>query len=80
MYAVPYFSGKKVFYTMSARNYEKLGSFFPVLTVPVKTLVEEYNVNFIIVDTTVIPPDRIDLEDFEAVVEENGYILFERFI
>jgi hypothetical protein len=33
-YAMPYFAGKKVFYTMSAQNYESIAAFFPVLKVP----------------------------------------------
>jgi len=78
-YAIPYFSGKKVFYTVSARNCEKLASFIPVLTVPVKKLVDEYSIDFVLVDTTIVPVNRIDLSGFRQVVEENSYALYERF-
>lgn len=77
-FAVPYFSGKKVFYTMNARNYDKLGAFFPVLTVPLKTLIEEFDISFVIVDTTIIPVSGLDLNGFQLAMEENGYALLER--
>lgn len=77
-YAIPYFSGKKVFYTVNARSYEKLASFFPVLTVPLKELIEKYNIYFVLVDTTIVSLDQIDLKDFRPVMEENDYLLLER--
>ena len=77
-YAVPYFSGKKVFYTMSARNYEKLAAFFPVLTVPVDVLSREYGINFVIVDTMVVAVEALDLNGFKLVMERSGYVLFEK--
>jgi hypothetical protein len=78
-YAIPYFSGKRVFYTVSARSYEKLASFFPVLTVPLKELVDEYCIDFVLVDTTIVHVNRIDLSGFRQVMEENSYALYERF-
>jgi hypothetical protein len=77
-YAIPYFSGKRVFYTVSARNYEKLASFFPVLSVPIKSLVNKYNIDFVLVDTTRVPIDNLNLNGFKVVMEENGYALLER--
>jgi hypothetical protein len=77
-YAVPYFSGKKVFYTMSARSYEKLAAFFPVLTVPIGILSEEYGISFVIVDETIVPVEALDLTGFKLVMERNGYLLFEK--
>jgi hypothetical protein len=77
-YAVPYFSGKKVFYTMSHRNYEKLGLFFPVLSVPLKELTEEYDIHFVLVDTTIVPVSRIAADGFKMIMEENGYALMDR--
>jgi hypothetical protein len=77
-YAVPYFSGKKVFYTVSASSYEKLASFFPVLTVPLKRLIAKYDIHFVLVDTTIVSASRIDLTDFKPVMEENDYLLLER--
>ena len=78
-FAIPYFSGKKVFYTMSARNYEKLAAFFPVLSVPLDTLIKEYNINFVLVDTTIVPVSVIDQSTFKPIIDENGYVLFEKF-
>jgi hypothetical protein len=77
-YAIPFFTGKKVFYTMSARNYEKLAAFFPVLTVPLGTLSREYRINFVIVDRTVVPTSDLDLSDFRLIMERNDYLLFEK--
>ena len=77
-FAVPYFTGKKVFYTMSAQNYEKLAAFFPVLTVPLKTLSEEYGIHFAIVDREVVPLNSLDLSGFDEVMERNGYVLLEK--
>jgi hypothetical protein len=77
-YAVPYFSGKKVFYTMCHRNYEKLGLFFPVLSVPLKELIEEYDIHFVLVDTTIVPISQIAPKGFEMIMEENDYALLER--
>ena len=77
-FAIPYFSGKKVFYTMSARNYEKLAAFFPVLSVPLDTLIKEYNISFVLVDTTIVPVSVVDSSTFEPIIEENGYVLFEK--
>ena len=78
-YAVPYFSGKKVFYTMSARSYEKLAAFFPVLTVPVDVLSREYGINFVIVDTMIVAVEALDLSRFKQVMERNGYLLLEKY-
>jgi len=77
-YAVPYFSGKKVFYTMSARNYEKLAAFFPVLTARVDVLSGEYDINFVIVDTMVLDVEALDMVGFKRVMERSGYVLFEK--
>jgi len=77
-YAIPYFTGKKVFYTMSARNYEKLAAFFPVLKVPVKELSKEYDINFVIVDKTIVPLSALDLSSFKPVMERNDYLLLEK--
>lgn len=77
-YAIPFFTGKKVFYTMSARNYEKLAAFFPVLTVPLHALSREYGINFIIVDRTIVPVGELDLSDFRLVMDRNDYLLFEK--
>jgi len=77
-YAIPYFSGKRVFYTMSARKYEKIAAFFPVLTTPLSTLSREYGICFVIVDTMVVPVEELELSGFKRVMERNGYLLLER--
>ena len=77
-FAIPYFTGKKVFYTMSARKYEKIAAFFPVLTTPLGTLSREYGICFVIVDTMVVPVEELELSGFKRVMERNGYLLLER--
>ena len=77
-FAIPYFTGKKVFYTMCARDYEKIAAFFPVLTVPLKTLSKEYGIHFAMVDTTIVPIKELDLSEFKPVIERNNYVLLER--
>jgi hypothetical protein len=77
-YAVPYFTGKKVFYTMSAQNYGKLAAFFPILTVPLKNLTQEYAINFVLVDRRAVPTDAIELPEFKQVMERNDYVLLEK--
>jgi hypothetical protein len=77
-YAIPYFTGKKVFYTMSAANYEKLAAFFPVLTVPIETLSRQYGINFVLVDKKLVLVDEIDLSSFKAVIGQNDYLLLEK--
>ena len=77
-YAVPYFTGKKVFYTLSARNYGKLAAFYPVLTVPLKTLSEEYGIDFVIVDAMAVRVSALDLSGFKPVLERNDYVLLEK--
>jgi hypothetical protein len=62
---------------VSGKDFEKLGTFFPILTVPVQTIVREYDINFVIVDTTVISSSDVQLEGFKQVLEENGYVLYE---
>jgi hypothetical protein len=79
-YAIPYFTGKKVFYTMSARNYEKLGAFFPVLTVPIETLSQQYAINFVMIDKKSVPVDALGLSGFKPVMEQNDYLLLERYV
>jgi hypothetical protein len=79
-YAIPYFTGKKVFYTMSAANYEKLGAFFPVLTVPIETLSRQYGINYVLVDKKSVRVDAIDLSGFKPVMEQNDYLLLEKSI
>jgi len=79
-YAIPYFTGKKVFYTMSASNYEKLSAFFPVLTVPIEELSREYGINFLLIDKTVVPLNALGLSGFEAVMEKDDYVLLERTV
>lgn len=70
-YAISYFTGKRVFYTMSARNYEKLAAFFPVLTTPPEKLVDEYDVNLVLVDNAVVSVSGIDLKGYRQVMEKN---------
>jgi hypothetical protein len=77
-YAIPYFTGKKVFYTMSAANYEKLSAFFPVLTVPIAILSRQYGVNFVLVDKKSVRVDEIELSGFGPVMEQNDYLLLEK--
>ncbi len=77
-YAVPYFTGKRVFYTMSARNYEKFAPFFPVLKVPIKSITEQYGINFIILDENVVPIESLDLSGFRQIMEHHGYLLLEK--
>lgn len=77
-YAVAYFTRKKVFYTMSAQNYEKLAAFFPTLTVPLKNLTQEYAINFVLVDRMEIPTGALELPEFKQVIESNDYVLLER--
>ncbi len=78
-YAIPYFTGKKVFHTVSARDYEKLGPYYPVLKVPVKTVLQEYGISFILVDKRIVPVEALDLPGFKQVMEKNDYLLLERF-
>ncbi len=77
-YAVPYFTGKRVFYTMSARNYEKIAAFFPILTVPLASLSEEYGIDFVIIDKILVPVDALDLAGFKPVMERNDFLLLEK--
>jgi hypothetical protein len=77
-FAVPYFAGKRVFYTMSAEKYEKLEAFFPVLTVPVERLSQQYGISFVIVDSKVVDPEELGLSSFKLVMERDGYMLFEK--
>jgi hypothetical protein len=77
-YAIPYFTGKKVFYTLSARYQEKLSVFEYVLAVPISTLSREYGLNFVILDRKIVPVEAIDLSDFKPVMERNDYLLLEK--
>ena len=72
-----YFSGKRILFPVSARNYEKMGDFYPVLRVKPMEIIKRYGLRCILLKRDFVNGGKLELENYRTIFSNEKYDVIE---
>jgi hypothetical protein len=76
-FSLAYFSRKRILFPVSAKNYEKMGDFYPVLRVKPMEIIKRYGLHCILLKRGFVNVGELELENYRTVFSNEKYDVIE---